>query len=340
MKSRTKVVVASVMGIGGLAVMTAGEALADKFPTKPIRYVLHSSAGGGTDRMARLLAPIAAKHLGQKVIVQNMKGGGGAKQMGYLTKGAKADGYTIGSTTGSLIGRMNTVFKGRFGVKDFTWVTGLLQDPFVFAVPTDSPAKDLKSFVKMINSNPGKHKIAGFAVGGAQWIAWNIFANGVGFKPTNAVWVPYTSMGPAAVATVGKHADMTVNFVGVTLQHARAKNLRYLAIMSTSPSPAIPKVPTIHQAGYPKVDSTFVQFRGLVAPKGVPADRLAKVNAAFIKAMKSERVTKWLNKTGKTLMNYGPKRFTKFAHHVNKVTAQYVKDLDPSVFKKKKKKKK
>ena len=89
----------------------------------------------------------------------------------------------------------------------------------------------------------------------------------------------------------------------------------------------LPDVPTIHEAGYPKVDSTFVQFRGIVAPKGTPADRLAKINDAFIKTMKTERIVKWLNKTGKTPMNYGPEKFTKFAEHMDEVTAHYVKDL-------------
>ena len=327
MKQRTLYSAVSMIGAGLLALSMAGPASADDFPSKPIHYVLHSSAGGSTDTMARLIAPIAAEFLGQKIIVENMKGGGGAKQMQYLTHTAKPDGYTIGSTTGSLVGRMNTVLKGQFSVKDFIWVTGLLKDPFVFAVPTDSPAKNLKDFVKMVTSHPGKYKIAGFAVGGAQWIAWNIFADGVGFKATDAVWVPYSSMGPAAIATVGHHADMTVNFVGRTLQHVRAGNLRYLAIMSDERSSAIPDAPTIHEAGYPKVDSTFVQFRGIVAPKGTPADRLAKINDAFIKTMKTERIVKWLNKTGKTPMNYGPEKFTKFAEHMDEVTAHYVKDL-------------
>ena len=327
MKERIMYSTASIIGAGLLALSIAGPASADGFPSEPIRYELHSSAGGSTDAMARLIAPIAAGFLGQKIVVENMNGGGGAKQMRYITHTAKPDGYTIGSTTGSLIGRMNTVLKGQFAVKDFQWVTGLLKDPFVFAVPPDSPAKNLKDFVKMITSHPGKYKIAGFAVGGAQWIAWNIFADGAGFKATDAVWVPYSSMGPAAVATVGHHADMTVNFVGRTLQHVRAGNLRYLAIMSDERSPSIPDVPTIHEAGYPKVDSTFVQFRGIVAPKGVPADRIAKINDAFIKTMKSERIVEWLKKTGKTPMDYGPEKFTKFAEHMNEVTAHYVKGL-------------
>ena len=328
MRIRTKSFITSILGVSGLALLAAGPASADNFPSKPIQYVLHSSAGGGTDTMARLLAPIVSKYLGQKVVVRNMKGGGGAKQMTHITRGAKPDGYTIGSTTGSLIGRMNTVLKGQFAIKDFTWVTGMLTDPFLFAVPADSPAKDLKGLVKMIKSNPGKYKIASFSVGGAQWIAWNIFAGGAGLKTTDAVWIPYGNVGKAAVATVGGHADITVNFVGKTLQHVRGGKLRYIALMAPQRSEAIPDVPTINEAGYPKIDSSFVQFRGIVAPLKTPADRVNKINAAFIKAMKTERIKKWLKRGGKSSMNFGPKKFTKFIKHVNKVTAHYVKDLD------------
>ena len=328
MKKFTTASVISILGVSGLAFLAAGPASADNFPSKTIHYVLHSSAGGGTDTMARLLAPIVSGYLGQKVVVRNMKGGGGAKQMTYMTRGgAKADGYTIGSTTGSLIGRMNTVLKGQFAVKDFTWVTGMLTDPFLFAVHADSPAKDLKGLVKMIKSKPGKYKIASFAVGGAQWIAWNIFAGGAGLKPTDTIWIPYGNVGKAAVATAGGHADFTVNFVGKTLQHVRGGKLRFIALMAPQRSAAIPDVPTINQAGYPKIDSSFMQFRGIVAPLKTPTDRINKINAAFIKAMKTKRIKKWLKRGGKSAMNFGPKKFTEFAKNVNKVTAFYVKDL-------------
>ena len=327
MKKFTTSFAISILGVSGLALLAAGPASADNFPSKPIQYVLHASAGGGTDAMARLLAPIVSGYLGQKVVVRNMKGGGGAKQMSHMTKSAKPDGYTIGSTTGSLIGRMNTVLKGKFAVKDFIWVTGMLSDPFVFAVPADSSAKNLKGLVKMITSNPGKYKVASFAIGGAQWIAWNIFASGAGFKSTDAVWIPCGNVGKAAGATVGGHADLTVNFVGKTLQHVRGGKLRYISLMAPQRSEAIPDVPTINQAGYPKIDSTFVQFRGIVAPLKTPADRVKKINAAFIKAMKTDRIKTWLKRGGKSAMNFGPKKFTKFAVHMNKVTAHYVKDL-------------
>ena len=327
MNIRTKSLAISILGAGGLALMATGPSSADNFPSKPIQYVLHAGAGGGTDTMARMLAPMVSEYLGQKVVVRNMKGGGGAKQMTHITRGVKPDGYTIGSTTGSLIGRMNTVLKGKFAVEDFKWVTGMLTDPFVFVVHKDAPAKDLKGLVRMITSDPGKYKIASYVVGGAQWIAWNIFANGAGFNPTDAIWIPYNNVGKAAVATVGGHADISVNFVGKTLQHVRAGNLRYIALMAPQRSPAIPDVPTINGAGYPKVDSAFQQFRGLVAPKGTPDDRIKKISDAFIKAMKTDRIKKWLKRTGKSSMNYGPKEFTKFATHVNKVTAKYVKGL-------------
>jgi tripartite-type tricarboxylate transporter receptor subunit TctC len=326
MKKQTTSFVISILGAGGLAFLAAGTVSADEFPSKPIHYVLHAGAGGGTDTMARLLAPMVSEYLGQKVVVRNMKGGGGAKQMGYITK-AKPDGYIIGSTTGSLIGRMNTVLKGKFAVEDFKWVAGMLTDPFVFAVHKDNPSKNLKDLVKMVTSNPAKHKIASYVVGGAQWIAWNIFANGAGFKPTDAVWIPYDNMGSASVATVGGHAGTTVNFVGKTLQHVRAGNLRYLALMAPQRSAAIPDVPTVNEAGYPNVDSNFQQFRGLVAPKGTPDDRVKKIADAFIKAMKTDRIKKWLKRTGKSSMNYGPKKFTEFATNINNVTAKYVKGL-------------
>ncbi|MEQ8193777.1 MAG: tripartite tricarboxylate transporter substrate binding protein [Rhodospirillales bacterium] len=326
MNKRTSLFVASIVGIGGLAIAAAGQAAADTFPSKPIHYVLHAGAGGGTDTMARTIAPEVEKILGQKVVVENRKGGGGAIQMTYVTK-AKPDGYIIGSTTGSLIGRMNTVLKSRFKIDDFEWTSGLLTDAFVFGVPAGSKAKTLKDMIKTIKSKPGTIKIAGFAVGGAQWVGWNIFSEGVGINANDAIWVPYDNMGQAATATVGKHADLTVNFVGQTLDHKRAGNIRLLAIMSDKRAATISDVPTVHEAGFPKVDVDYVQFRGIVMPKGTPAAIQDKINDAFQKALKSKSVVKWMKNSSLEPMGYGPARFRKFADKYDKTTARWVSGL-------------
>jgi tripartite-type tricarboxylate transporter receptor subunit TctC len=327
MKERILFFTASIVGAGLLAVSTAGHASADSFPSKPILYALHAGAGGATDTMARIIAPEVEKAIGQKIVVENKKGAGGAVQMTYLTKTAKPDGYVVGATTGSLIGRMNTVLKGRFKVDDFEWTSGLLTDAFVFGVPASSKAKTLKDMIETIKSKPGTVKIAGFAVGGAQWVGWNIFADGAGFKATDAIWIPYDNMGEAATATVGKHAELTVNFAGITLDHIRAGNMRLLAVMSETRADPVPDVPTVAEAGYPKVDTGYVQFRGIVMPKGTPAAIQNKINAAFQTALKSKSVVKWMKNSALSPMGYGPEKFLKFAKNYDKNTAKWVTGL-------------
>ena len=328
MKNSTRRVIVPLIGALALSVTFSGVTSAQEtFPTKRIQYVLHATPGGGTDVMARTLAPAVEEALGQTVVVENRPGGGGAVQMTFLTRSAQPDGHTIGAVTGTHVGRMNSALKGTFSVDSFDWVSGLLTEPMIFVVHNDSPIQTLAEMIAAIEATPNTLKVASFAIGSAQHIAWHILADGAKFDADKAIWVPYDSIGDAATATLGKHADICVCFVTQVRDHVRAGNMRILAVLADERPGPFPEVPTVAEAGYPDVETGWVQFRGIMAPKGLPEDRKQVIHEAFMTALKSERVANWMDANALQPMGYGPERFEQFVRRYDELAATWLKRL-------------
>ena len=143
-----------------------------EYPDHPVRYILHVSAGGATDVMARKLGAELQKVLGQPFVIENRPGGRGASQMVELTRAAP-DGYTIGAVTNSHLAAFNQTLK-QYNVDSLTWIAKLVYEPFVFVVRTDSNINDMQGLLKAIKEQPGKIVIAGFQRGSASHIAWEM----------------------------------------------------------------------------------------------------------------------------------------------------------------------
>ena len=144
-----------ITAIAAALTLTAPPAKAE-YPDHPVRYVLHVSAGGATDVMARKLGNELQRVLGQPFVIENRPGGRGASQMVELTRAAP-DGYTIGSATNTHLAAFHQVLK-QYNVGSLSWIAKLVYEPYVFVVRNDSPIKDMQGLLKAIKDRAGQDR--------------------------------------------------------------------------------------------------------------------------------------------------------------------------------------
>lgn len=317
---------ASFIKVAAVAVAIAAASTAAKaeYPDKPIRYVLHVSPGGATDVMARKLGIGLQQELGQPLVIDNRAGGRGASQMAEL-KNAKPDGYTIGSVTNTHIAAFHQTLK-QYKIDSVDWIARLAAEPYLIVVRNDSPIKSLKDLVESIRSAPGKTVIAGFTRGSGSHIAWEMLMKAAGLPGNAANWVPYDSVGDGVTAVLGGHGVATVSYVDLVKDHVEAGNLRVVGVMTESRIAQFPDVPTFKEQGF-DVPTEWQQWRGVIGPKGMPADVKQKLAAAIEKVMKSPDMQSYL-KTGSLEYSFaGPEDFTAFARKQDQITVQWLQQL-------------
>lgn len=295
----------------------------DNFPNKPVKILVHTSAGGPTDLMARELAKASESFLGGTIVVENKPGGSGATQMAAV-KAAAPDGYTLATITPSQIGIWNGTLKGQYSVDSFSYVSGIQLDPYIIVVHTDSQFKTLKDLVEYMKINPNKLSVSGFgAVGSGHNVAWNIFADNAGVK---ANWTPYESTGDAVTALLGKHVDIANSNPGQVSQHVKAGKLRILGVMADKKLESYPDVPTYAEAGY-TVDTSWAQFRGIYGPAGISEEVAQKLSSAFAKGVQTAEFKKYMKDSELEDGSMDHKKYTEFIKKQDKTTLDWLKKL-------------
>jgi len=327
MKAVNKKKYFGVCGIALLVVLswvfTAVPVMAE-YPDGQIKYILHVKPGGATDVLARKTAAGLQKEIGQTIVVENRPGGKSALQMAALVK-AEPDGYTIGSVTASHISNFNKSLK-RFSIDSVDWVVGMVVDPYLIAIKSDSPIQSLKELVAFVKKNPGELKVAGFADGSGGHVAWEIFADKAGIERKNIKWIPYGGVNEAVTAVLGGHSDVTVAYVGLTREYVKTGRLRILGIMADKAPELMPDIPTFKEAGF-DVDTSWQQFRGIIAPKGMSADKKIRLARLVKKVMAQPDFKEYMTNAQ---LNYGymePDEFTSFVQKQNVATQTWLKKL-------------
>lgn len=293
------------------------------YPEQPIRYLLHVSPGGATDVMARKLAVGLERILGKPVIVENKAGGRGAQQMFELGR-AKPDGYTIGSVTSSHIGAFNQTLK-QFNVDSVEWIANLVEEPYLFVVPKDSPVRSMKDMADAIRMKPG-FVVAGFVRGSGSHLAWEMYAKAAGFPKTNINWVPYDSVGDAVTAVLGRHAQATIAYLDLVKDHVEAGNLRVIGVMTDRRMAQLPDVPTLGEQGY-DVDTNWQQFRGIIGPKGMPAAIKEKLANAAAAAIHTDDMKKYIDEASLEVDLKNPTEFSAYAKKQDQLTKEWMQTL-------------
>lgn len=295
-----------------------------EYPDHPIRYILHVSAGGATDVMARKLGSELQTVMGQPFVIENRPGGRGASQMVELTRAAP-DGYTIGAVTNSHLAAFNQTLK-QYNVGSLTWIAKLVYEPFVFAVRSDSNIKDMQGLLKAIKDEPGKIVVAGFQRGSASHIAWEMLMHSAKLPSNSINWVPYDSVRAGVVAVLGGHGLATVAYAGLVKDQVAAGNMRVIGVMADKRIAQLPDVKTLKEQGI-DVPTSWTQWRGVVGPKNMPDDIKGKLAKAIEKVMSSDEMKKFVDNDSLVADVEGPAEFTKFVTEQDKITADWLKQL-------------
>lgn len=304
---------------------TAEKKPADNYPERPIKLIVPFSAGGGSDRLCRTLAPYLGKELGVEVVVENQPGAGSQVGLTNLMN-AKADGYTLSQANQPHTSFTIAVQNAPYKIDDFAWLNFHHIDPIAVNVLNDKPWKDLKELFDYIKEHPGEISIGCTQMSGPH-VTMLYFQKEYGLDFTI---VPYPGGGAGRAALVGGHID--VYFGNAFANYPLQDQSRCLGIGWDERSKLWPNAPTFHELfNDPKLDE-FVKpmatFRGLVFSKEFKEkypERWNKFVEAYNKAYHSEGHMKDSDKIGQTpIMHWtGPEEAEKLAKQADKIVQEY-----------------
>lgn len=304
--SRRSVVASALAGLALVA--AALPAAAQNYPARPITLIVPWGAGGGTDATARIIGTLLEKDLGQPVTVVNRTGGSGVVGHAAIAS-APPDGYTIGLATVE-IGMMHWQGLTTLTSESYTPIGLVNADPAGVQVRADSPYKTVNELLAAIKANPGKFKASGTGQGGIWHLAIAGLLRDQKIDPAALPWVPSNGAAPGLQDMVAGGIEVAP----VSLPEARslidAGKVRSLAIMNDKPSALYPAVPTLKAAI--GSDWTMAAWRGIVAPKGLPADIRNKLSAAVSKVAASKEYNEFMASRGFGVIYAGPDDFAKF----------------------------
>lgn len=284
----------ALLALATLAAMTSPLALAQAYPSKPIRLIVPYPPASAPDVMARLVAQSAAVRLKQPIVVENKPGAGGMIGSDAGAKAA-ADGYTLlmGDTGPLAIAPWLYPKVPYASNKDFTAVAALVSVPLVMIVPSSSTAASATDLVAQAKARPGQLLYGSLGVGSIHHLAAEVLFASVGIKLTH---VPYKSNGELAAAVV--NGDLQMAFSGIPSVEAFIKDnrMRAIALSSVTRSTVLPQVRTLQEQGISGFD--VAPTIGIVVPAGVPADRLTVLEDAFLAALKEPKLAERIDGLG------------------------------------------
>ena len=294
--------------LGMLGVLSALPSASQNYPVRPITLIVPWGAGGGTDATARIIGSLLEKDLGQPVNVVNRTGGSGVVGHAAIAS-AQPDGYTIGLATVE-IGMMHWQGLTDLTSASYTPIGLVNADPAGVQVRADSPYKTVNELLAAIKANPGKFKASGTGQGGIWHLAIAGLLRDQKIDPAALPWVPSNGAAPGLQDMMAGGIEVAP----VSLPEARslidAGKVKSLAIMNDKPSALYPNVPTLKAAT--GSDWTMAAWRGIVAPKGLPAPVRDKLAEAVRKVATSKEYNEFMASRGFGVIYAGPDDFAKF----------------------------
>jgi tripartite-type tricarboxylate transporter receptor subunit TctC len=282
-------------------------ALAANYPDRAVSWIVPWAPGGASDTVGRLIGEQLSKVLKQPVIIENRPGAGGNIGTEAVARAAP-DGYTLVQLTDA-----TTISPGLYAslkydpVKAFAPITLIATGPHVLVVNAASPIKTLADLVERAKKNPGTVNYATAGVGSAQHLAIEMFRRVAHVEMTH---VPYKGGGQAIVDVVSGQVPVGVFGLAPVLPQIQAGKLRALAVTSPQRVAGLPDVPTVAESGFPGFSS--VQWFGLAAPAGTPADVVARLNRDVVSVLRTPTIEQRLQKLGATVVADTPEQFARF----------------------------
>ena len=290
-----------------LVMNMATVAVAQSWPSRPIRMIVATSPPGGADTVARMVAPGLTERLGQQVVVENRAG---ASTMIGHEAAAKAapDGYTFVMGISTLAINPATFKKVPYdALRDLAPVTQAMKQALLLVVHPSFPAKSVKEFVAIAKQQPGKINYSSPGFGTNPQMGMELLLSMTGARLFH---VPYRGGGDSIIAVVSGHVPVTVASMLGTIGQVRAGRLRALGVTTTSRLPGAPEIPTIAESGVPGYEAA--QWYGLLAPANTPRDIIQRMHRETVAILRSPEITERLANDGSIVVAGTPEEFGAF----------------------------
>jgi tripartite-type tricarboxylate transporter receptor subunit TctC len=324
MKRRTLIQAAtSAAALPGLHL---GSAFAqEKYPSKPITWIVGYSAGGNADSRSRQLAKAMGQIMGATIIIDNKPGAGANIGTAAIIKGTP-DGYTLGMGNFAPLAVNQGLFKSLpYNPQDATPIMLIEKGPLILMVRSDSPYKSVQDIVAAAKASPGKLSYASGGIGGSHHLSGALFEHTANI---DMIHVPYKSGAGGTTDLMGGQVNMMFEQMYAAMPSIQSGKLRALAITSAKRSPLLPELPTMAEQGY----AVEVQnWQGLIGPKGLSPALVKQLNEAANKALMMPEVKDKLLSQGNELGGGTPEQFAALIKSETAKWAKVVKDakIDP-----------
>jgi len=276
-----------------LAALALNPSQADTWPAKPIRWVVAYPAGGGSDFLARQLAPQLGKQLGQPLVIDNRPGAGGMIGTDAAAK-APADGYTILSgDNGALVFNSAMYKKLPYAPADLAPVGLMAKFPLILTVHPGAGFSSGKQWLDEVKANPGRYSYASPGIGSPHHLAMELVKDR---SKSFIVHVPYRGTAFAVQDLMAGVVPMAILDTAAGLPHIRAGKIKPLAVLTKKRIPQLPDVPTFEELGLKNVD--VAAWQGLFVPKGTPAEAVTRLSSEMQKAIQLPEVRSKLEDFG------------------------------------------
>jgi tripartite-type tricarboxylate transporter receptor subunit TctC len=298
----------------------------DKYPSKPISWIVGYAAGGNADIRSRQVAKAMGQIMGATIIIDNKPGAGANIGTAAIVKG-NPDGYTLGMGNFAPLAVNQSLFKSLpYNPTEATPIMLIEKGPLILMVRNDSPYKTVKDVVAAAKAAPGKLAYASGGIGGSHHLSGALFEHTAGVDMIHA---PYKSGSAGATDLMGGQVHMMFEQMYAAMPSIAGGKLRALAITSAKRSPLLPNVPTMGEAGYPEVE--VLNWQGLIGPKGMSPALVKQLNEAANKALLTSEVKDKLLSQGNELGGGTPEQFAALIKSETVKWSKVVKDakIDP-----------
>lgn len=304
-----------------LATAAIMPAVAQQYPTKPIKLILPFPTGGATDVMSRILAEKLTSRLGQPVIVENKPGAGTMLASEYVAK-APADGYTLLMAASSLVIAPSLYSKVNYDpIKDFTPVTQVAAVIHLVVVNPNLPVKSIQDLITYLKANPGKVSYGSTGSGTSTHLEAELFKKMAGVEIEH---IPYKGSTPALADLVGGQTSMMFDPIASSKPYLESGRLRALAVTTAQRSISAPDLPTVAESGLPGYEA--MPWLGIVAPAGTPKAVVDRLYKEVSEVLKMQEVKDRFKSLGLDIIGNTPAEFATFIAQDQKKWDQVIKN--------------
>lgn len=303
-----------------LSAMTVPAQAQTTYPTRPVRLIVPSSPGGGTDISARILAPQLTQFLGQQVVVEN-RPGAGTMIGGEAVARAAPDGYTLLMGISTLAINPAMYKKVPYdALKDLAPISQAVSLSNVLVIHPSLPARNVKEFIAFVRARPGQINFASAGVGTSPHLSMELL---LVLAKLNMVHVPYKGSGPGVTDLIAGHVPVMMPNMLSAQPHIKSGRLRALGVTGTKRAPGADDIPTIAEAGVAGYEA--VQWYGVLAPAATPRDIITKLHTGVVRTLQNPEVRQRLLNDGAEPVGSSPAEFATYIRSETEKWAKVIK---------------